>query len=85
MKWMITIRFNPRDAQQQTEMMALIPQEQAHIKVLREQQIVDALYISADRRLVWLVMAGDSQEQVQQQLTALPLYPYMQTEISQLV
>ena len=84
MKWMVTIRFNPRDAQQQAEMMALLPQEQAHVQVQREQHVLDAIYISADRRFVWLIMDGDSQESVQQRVATFPLYPYMQTEITQL-
>jgi hypothetical protein len=44
------------------ERNALIPQEQAHIKTLREKGIVEALYISADRPYVWIVMQGDSKE-----------------------
>ena len=84
MKWMVTIRFNPRDAQQRAEMMALMPQEQAHSQVLREQHILDALYISADRRFAWLIMDGDSQEHIQELVAAYPLYPYMEIEIAQL-
>lgn len=85
MKWMVTIRFNPRDAQQQAEMAALLPQEQAHSQMLREQHILDAIYISADRRFAWLIMDGDSQERVQQIVAAYPFYPYMELEIAQLV
>lgn len=66
------------------EMNALIPQEQAHIKVLREQGIVEALYISAEHPYVWIVMQGESKEFIQQTLQSLPLYPYMQTEITPL-
>jgi muconolactone delta-isomerase len=67
------------------EIQALIPQEQAHIKALMERGIVEALYISADRSHVWIVMQGESEEQVRQALQSLPLYPYMQPEITLLV
>ena len=54
MKCMIAIQFHPQQLteQQRTEMMALIPEEQAHIKRLREKGIVEAIYISADRTQV---------------------------------
>ena len=67
------------------ERNALIPQEQAHVKALKEKGIVEALYISADRPYVWIVMQGESQEFIQQTLQSLPLYPYMQPEITPLI
>jgi muconolactone delta-isomerase len=67
------------------ERNALIPQEQAHIKALKEKGIVEALYVSADHPYVWIVMQGESQEFVQQELQSLPLYPYMQPEITPLL
>jgi muconolactone delta-isomerase len=82
MKWMIDITFH---ADRQAEVAALVPQEQAHIKELREKGVVENLYISASRGHVWLIIHADSQAQVEQELSALPLYPYMQFEITQLV
>ena len=67
------------------ERNALIPQEQAHIKALREKGIVEALYISTERPYVWIVMQGDSKEFIEQTLQSLPLYPYMQPEITALM
>ncbi len=67
------------------ERRALIPQEQAHIKALMEKGIVEALYISADHPYVWIVMQGESEEQIVQALQSLPLYPYMLPEITPLV
>lgn len=78
MRCMITIRFRP---EQRAEIDALIPQEQAHVKALMEQGAIEALYLSTDRSPVWLVMRGESQAQVEQDLRSLPLYPYMQFEI----
>ncbi len=46
MRFMVDITFIP---QHQSEIAALVPKEQAHIKTLMEQGIVQAIYISADR------------------------------------
>jgi muconolactone delta-isomerase len=67
------------------ERNALIPQEQARIKTLKEKGIVEALYVSADHPYVWIVMQGESEEQILQALQSLPLYPYMQPEITTLI
>jgi muconolactone delta-isomerase len=79
MKCMVTIQFHLQQLteQQRTEMMALIPEEQAHIKKLREQGIVEAVYISADRAQVWIAMQGESVTTIEQELRSFPLYPYM--------
>lgn len=82
MKFMIDIKFT---SQHQAEIVALIPSEQAHVKELREQGAIEALYISNDRSRIWLVMQGQSQAQVQQKLKAFPLYPYMQAECTPLI
>jgi hypothetical protein len=71
MEFMVSASFR---AQDQEEMFARVPQEQAHIQVLREQGTIEALYNSADHLLVWVVMRGESQDQVQKALEAFPLY-----------
>lgn len=81
MKFMVSTGFQGSAE----ERNALIPQEQAHIKALREQGIVEALYISTDHPYVWIVMQGESKEFIQQTLQSLPLYPYMQPEITPLI
>jgi muconolactone delta-isomerase len=81
MEFMINARFRPQD---QTEVFARIPQEQARIKELKDQGIEEALYISSDLSQVWIVMQGESQDQVQKSLETLPLYPYMEVQITPL-
>jgi len=81
MEFMVSARFRP---QNQAEILARIPQEQARIKALREQGTVEALYVSSDRSHVWIVMQGESQDQVQKELESLPLYPYMEVAITPL-
>jgi len=82
MKMMITIHF---DTQNLEAISALIPQEQEHIRELTSKGIVEAIYISADRTVVWLIMKGESQEQIEQELRTFPLYPYMKPEFVLLV
>ncbi len=77
MRIMITIHF---DTQNSEAMSALIPKEQEHIRELTNKGIVEAIYISADRTMVWLVMKGESREQIERELSTFPLYPYMKPQ-----
>ena len=81
MEFMVSVSFRPQD---QAEILTRIPAEQARIRTLREQGTVKALYISSDRLYVWIVMQGESQDQVQKDLESLPLYPYMEVAITPL-
>ena len=74
MKFMVSASFR---AQDQEEMYAFVPQERAHIQVLQEQGTIEVEYLGADRLHVWVVMRGESQDQVQKALEAFPLYPYV--------
>lgn len=40
--------------------------------------------MSANRTNFWIVMRGESQEQIQQALSTFPLYPYMKTDFTTL-
>lgn len=81
MECMVSATFRPQD---QAEILARIPQEQARIQTLKEQGTVEALYIGSDLTHIWIVMQGESQDQVQKELESLPLYPYMQIAITPL-
>ena len=81
MQFMVHATFHQQDRQ---NIMALVPQERERIKVLREQGIVEALYIASDGSGVWIVMQGESQDQVQKDLASLPLHPYMDVAITPL-
>lgn len=78
MEFMVTATFRQQDS---AEIMSRIPQEQAHIGVLRKQGVVEELYISNDLSHVWIVMKAESPEQLQQYLQLFPLYSYMQLEV----
>ena len=83
MEFMVSGSFRVQD---QEEIRPRVPQEQAHIQALQEQGTIEALYHSADRLHVWIVMRAESQDQVQKALEAFPLYPYVrELEIAPLV
>ena len=77
MRMMITIQFDPQDFE---AMSVLIPKEQEHIRALMSKRIVEAIYVSADRTVAWLPMKGESREQLEQELSTFPLYPYMKPQ-----
>ena len=79
---MIVIQSDPQHLE---AMSALIPKEQEHIRELMSKGIVEAIYVSADRTVVWLVMKGESNQQLEQELSTFPLYPYMKTQFVPLV
>jgi muconolactone delta-isomerase len=82
MQSIVAIRF---DQGQREAITVLLPAEQAHVRDLMEQGVITAIHIAADRSRVWVVMRGESQEDIQWRLTAFPLYPYMQTELTPLL
>lgn len=78
MEFMVTATFRQQDS---AEIMSRIPQEQARIRDLKEQGVVEELYISSSLSHVWIVMRAESQEQLQQYVQMFPLYNYMQLEV----
>ncbi|MBA2678115.1 MAG: hypothetical protein H0U76_06955 [Ktedonobacteraceae bacterium] len=82
MKWIADITFKPGSG---PEMAPLVSKEQEHIKELRERGVVEQLYIAEKRDHVWIIMQGESQDAVEQELRALPLYPYMNLQVLSLL
>ncbi len=79
MHFMIHAKFRMQD---QAEILPRLPQEQARIKELKEQGMVEALYIGSDLSQVWIAMQGETQDAVQKGLESLPLHPYMEVEMT---
>lgn len=78
MRFMVEMRFHADDP---AAMRALIPAEQAHVRELTEQGTLHGLYLAADGSRGWMVMQGDSEENIQQLLADFPSRPYMKVEI----
>ena len=64
------------------EVKALIPAEQARVKELTEQGMIEALYVSADQSGAWMVWNVDSQAALEESHNSLPLHPHMNSEIT---
>src|SRR5260370_26118735 len=82
MKWLVTVRFVHG---QREERSALLPAEQAHVRELTAQGVIEAIHVPVDRSRVWLVMQGESQDRIEQALASLPLYPYMALDLAPLL
>jgi len=70
---------------QRDAIAARMPAEQAHVRALMERGEITSLHVAADQSRVWLVMPGESQEDVRRALTSFPLYPYMELELTPLL
>jgi muconolactone delta-isomerase len=82
MRAMITIHLDTRHRE---EISALIPQEQEHVRTLLRKGTLESMYMSSDRSRLWLVMKGESVEQIQQEHSAFPLYPFMKPDFIPLI
>ena len=79
MKFMATFTFLQ---QYREDIFAHLSQEQARAKELREQGIVEATYLATDQSKGWLVMRGESEEQVRHAFQSLPLHRYMEWKLT---
>ncbi len=63
------------------EVQALMPAEIAKVNELTEQGLMEAVYTAVDFSAVWLVWNVDSETALEEAHDALPLHPYMNSEI----
>ena len=82
MKYMVLVTFDRHD---ERAFNATVPAEQAHVQRLSEQGVIEGIYVSLDGTHGWTVLRGESKKQIEQTLTTFPLFPYMQTELVQLI
>jgi muconolactone delta-isomerase len=69
---------------QTAETMALIPAEVAAGAALDQRGIRAALYVAADFSTAWQVFDADSEAEVREALSTLPLTPYTEYRITPL-
>ena len=84
MQFMASISF---DTARRGEVEQLLPAEQARVRELQHQGVLDALYVpdgSGAPAGLWVVFNGDSRDAVQRVIENLPLYPYMQVDLTPL-
>ncbi len=66
------------------EIMALMPAEEARGRELVEQGIAEPAEVAADQSTYWTVWNCASQDEVQETLQTLPLYKFVNVDISPL-
>ena len=66
------------------EVIALFPAEQAKGQELAEQGIQEAVYMAADQSCAWLIWNCESRDALDEIHKTLPLYEYLQAEITPL-
>jgi len=84
MQFMASISFDP---DHRAEIMQGLPAEQARVRQLQEQGVLETLYIpdgNGAPKGVWVVFEADSRETVERAIESLPLFPYMQAELTPL-
>jgi muconolactone delta-isomerase len=81
MKYMVTVSFAKENQNALAPHMAA---EQAHVGDLLGKGVIESINIAVDRSRVWLVMQGESQDRIQQEMKAFPLYPYMDLDLAPL-
>jgi len=77
--FMISLKFLP---QYRREIFEILPQERARADELHAQGIIEAIYLSADNTVGWLIARGESQASVQEALASLSLYSHGYMEAS---
>ena len=75
------------DLNHRTEIERGMPAEQARVRELQQEGVLDTLYVPESAGApggVWVVFNGDSRESVERVVASLPLYPHMRVELTQL-
>lgn len=84
MQFMATISL---DTARRVEVERLIPAESVRVRELRQQGLLEALYVpdaSGPPATLWVVFSGDSRDAIQRAIETLPLYPYMHLDLTPL-
>jgi muconolactone delta-isomerase len=75
------------DTARRSEVERALPAEQARVRELQQQGVLDALYVpdgSGAPDGLWAIFNGESRDAVRRVIESLPLYPYMQLELTPL-
>jgi len=75
------------DTARRSEVERTLPAEQARVRELQQLGVLDALYVpdgSGAPDGLWAIFNGESRDAVQRVIESLPLYPYMQLELTPL-
>ena len=85
MQFMASITLDT--ARRRSEVEQVLPAEQVRVRELVQQGVLGALYVpdgSGAPDSLWATFNGHSRDAVQRVVETLPLYPYMQLELTPL-
>jgi muconolactone delta-isomerase len=71
------------DRNRSAEIMARVPAEQARIRELIAQGIVEALYLAATQDRAWLLIRAETQDEARRVVESLPLYELAAVELAE--
>jgi len=78
------VGFSYREGVSGEEVQELVPAEQARVKELKEEGILEDLFLAADRSRGWLVMRGESEGEAREAAASLPLSKLWEVEVTPL-
>ena len=79
MRFLVKDSFNGPPTE---EVLGLIPAEQARIKELTKQGVVEAFYAAADKSAAWVIWNCESQADLEEGHKTLPLHDYLTSDIT---
>jgi muconolactone delta-isomerase len=81
-EYMIAVRFS---SSFDTEFLSLIPRHRTLVNELMQKGTITSYSLSADRSTLWMTLLASSQDAAEKTLRLMPLYPYMQYHIAELM
>jgi len=81
-EFILTISF---PAQPPQEFFALIPAHRTRVNELMQQGTITSYSLAADRSMLWITMLTETREEAVEILRSLPLYPYMEFIVRELM
>jgi hypothetical protein len=78
-KFLVTINFVMDD-----EFMTLVPPHRTYINFLINKGIIDSYAVSMESYRSWIMMTGESKDQIRDYIKKSPLYKYWTYEIDEL-
>lgn len=72
----VMVSFVYKDGTTGEDIQPLVPDERARVGELREQGVVEELFLAADRSRGWFVMRGESEDDVWEATASLPLFRF---------
>jgi muconolactone delta-isomerase len=81
-EYMVVVRFS---SSFNAEFLSLIPRHRALVDELTQKGTITSYSLSADRSTLWMTLLASSRDAAEKTLRLMPLYHYMQYQITELM